>query len=176
MTNQPIDTIEERIRAVIDRWHTPKWKDAEPTAIVMNALEAALSLIPAVREQIGRGVAGDVAKIEQALTKLTNKLNPEFDGYEIKLGMDAVETLRALPVSGEPQPAPDDRLAQVMIGGNHLASAMQRIGFFPNEVESYDEALNVIGQNFADMWIAWKAIMDLLDAIKPQASGEGSRG
>lgn len=39
--------LREASQALIDRWDTPKWKDAEHTAIFINALRNALSATPA---------------------------------------------------------------------------------------------------------------------------------
>lgn len=48
----PIEKVREAAQAVIDRWETPKWKDAEPTAAVIARLREALSLLPAAVEPV----------------------------------------------------------------------------------------------------------------------------
>lgn len=37
------DKLEAAARAVVDRWHTPLWKDVEATAVSIHALEALLT-------------------------------------------------------------------------------------------------------------------------------------
>lgn len=55
---------------------------------------------------------------------------------------------------------------RLMIAGNHLASAL--VGTcIPSECNSYQDALQAHGQPYADMWIAWRAIMDIRDAAEP---------
>lgn len=63
-------------------------------------------------------------------------------------------------------------IKNVMIGGNHLASAL--IGMIGGNLPdfrhaNYDEILGRFGQPAADMWVAWKAIMDLRDGIDADA-------
>jgi hypothetical protein len=53
----------------------------------------------------------------------------------------------------------------VLIGGNHLASSMSSFGCMPNEQRDYDQVLHGYGLLCADMWVAWRAIMDLRDAV-----------
>lgn len=48
----------------------------------------------------------------------------------------------------------------ILTGGNHLASSLIHAGCFPDEQRSYDQVLADFGQPCADMWIAWKAIID----------------
>jgi hypothetical protein len=57
-----------------------------------------------------------------------------------------------------------DKLA---IGCNHLASALIAIdGPLFNRIKTYDEALHKHPQPFADMWIAWRALMDFRDELE----------
>lgn len=61
------------------------------------------------------------------------------------------------------KPAAEGALEKnVLIGGNHLASALMFIAD-PLRVGNYDEALELHGQPYADMWIAWKRIMEWRD-------------
>ncbi len=62
---------------------------------------------------------------------------------------------------------------QVMIGGNHLASAL--IGIVGGNLPDYRESTFAVmrekfGESAADMWVAWKAIMDYRDT--PLLDGE----
>ena len=65
---------------------------------------------------------------------------------------------------------------QVMIGGNHLANALLRyIGGQPWHDDlaalrewEFADVLERYGQPVADMWVAWKAIMDLRDSEQPE--------
>jgi hypothetical protein len=51
---------------------------------------------------------------------------------------------------------------RILIGGNHLANAL--IGTeIPNNFANYQEALAAHGQPYADMWVCWRAIMDVRD-------------
>jgi len=54
---------------------------------------------------------------------------------------------------------------EIGIGGNHLASAMLSEGIYPaaERHTSYDDFLERYGQPWADIFIAWKAIMDWRD-------------
>lgn len=52
---------------------------------------------------------------------------------------------------------------RVLIGGNHLASGLISCGCWPNEQRDYAQVLQEHGFLCADMWIAWKAVMDLPD-------------
>lgn len=54
----------------------------------------------------------------------------------------------------------DKRKKQLLIAGNHLANALIGLGVFPSEQESYDQVLSDFGHLRADIWVAWKAIMD----------------
>ena len=61
----------------------------------------------------------------------------------------------------------------VMIGGNHLASALiefvSRAPWHDDLANmrhwSFDRVLHRFGQPVADMWVAWKAIIDLRDGL-----------
>lgn len=70
----------------------------------------------------------------------------------------ADERTQAVPIS-------EEALKAVGIGGNHLASALINAGCHPSQCRawSYDAVLERWGQPVADMWVAWKAIMDLHD-------------
>jgi hypothetical protein len=52
----------------------------------------------------------------------------------------------------------------LMIGGNHLASTLASVGCVPNEQHDDDQVLHQHGMLCADLWVAWRAIMDLRDA------------
>ena len=52
------------------------------------------------------------------------------------------------------------KLDDILTGGNHLASSLIAANCFPAEQRSYEQVLRDFGQPCADMWIAWKAIMD----------------
>ena len=64
-----------------------------------------------------------------------------------------------------------DRLLieRVLIGGNHLASSLLS-QCDPLLFHSYDDALDARGSTYADMWVAWKAIMDLAEAQRNKDS------
>lgn len=57
-------------------------------------------------------------------------------------------------------------LQGVLVGGNHLASAMLS-ECPPTNFKNYEQALKAQGQPYADMWAAWSAIMHVRDAIEP---------
>lgn len=66
-----------------------------------------------------------------------------------------------------------------MIGGNHLANALIGIvgGNLPEyRGTSFEIMLHRFGQPAADMWVAWKAIMDLRDALHDPPSSVSSPG
>jgi len=50
---------------------------------------------------------------------------------------------------------------RILVGGNHLATALLSQGITPSSWISYDEILKGCGQPWADIWCAWKAIMDV---------------
>ncbi len=62
-----------------------------------------------------------------------------------------------------------DDIEKILIGGNHLASALSTYGIYPPMHTSYDLVLEGFGQPTADMWVAWRAIMDLSEKLR----GEG---
>jgi len=51
---------------------------------------------------------------------------------------------------------------KILIGGNHLASSLIGIEM-PNNFTNYEDALKTHGQPYADMWIAWDAIIKARD-------------
>lgn len=57
--------------------------------------------------------------------------------------------------------------AGVLIGGNHLATALYGLGMIPSDwrVSTYDEVLERFGQPTTDIWACWKAIMDWRDSL-----------
>ncbi len=77
---------------------------------------------------------------------------------QVEAGAAAARRSAPLPLT--------DALKAVGIGGNHLASALITAGCHPSQCRewSYDAVLERWGQPIADMWVAWKAIMDLRDA------------
>jgi hypothetical protein len=56
---------------------------------------------------------------------------------------------------------PRSLIQNILVGGNHLASALLAFGCSPADQKNYDSVLAASGQPAADMWIAWRAIMDL---------------
>ena len=78
--------------------------------------------------------------------------------------LDAVKA-----ATNEQQKLLDEAVEPVLIGGNHLASALWGITD-PLSISNYDDALHKHGQPYADMWVAWKAIMGL--AKLKQARGD----
>ena len=54
----------------------------------------------------------------------------------------------------------------VLVGGNHLANALLSTED-PAKYRhaEYNQVLEAHGQPYADMWAAWKAIMDLRDSV-----------
>lgn len=57
----------------------------------------------------------------------------------------------------------------ILIGGNHLASALVGLGCMPDKLADYFSVLRVHGQPCADMWACWKAIMTERDASAQEA-------
>ena len=57
--------------------------------------------------------------------------------------------------------SPETTLERLFIGGNHLASSLLSYGCHPAEQTSYDQVLGQHGLLCADMWVAWRAIMDV---------------
>jgi hypothetical protein len=58
---------------------------------------------------------------------------------------------------------PDDRsqaFHNVLVGGNHLADYLISAGCIPSNYRSEDEVRQHHGISLADIWVAWKAIMD----------------
>ncbi len=55
----------------------------------------------------------------------------------------------------------DELIESVLIGGNHLANVLIGNDIMPDEINSYDEIEDVY---LRDVWIAWRAIMDLSEA------------
>ena len=55
----------------------------------------------------------------------------------------------------------------VLIGGNHLASSLIAAGLDPGDerTSTYESVLERFGQPAADMWVAWKAIMEWRDTV-----------
>lgn len=60
-------------------------------------------------------------------------------------------------------------IEQVLVGGNHLASFLIGKGISPEHYDSYDQVLNLHGSDIADVWVAWRAIMDLSIAERKKA-------
>lgn len=61
----------------------------------------------------------------------------------------------------------DTKIKNVLIGGNHLASSLLQTDDPAKYRKSdYYNVLRKFDQPFADMWVAWKAIMELRDAYK----------
>lgn len=58
-----------------------------------------------------------------------------------------------------------NKLDAIIMGGNHLASSLIAANCFPSEQRSYDQVLRDFGQPCADMWVAWKAIVDARDLL-----------
>lgn len=54
----------------------------------------------------------------------------------------------------------------ILTGGNHLASSLINAGCFPAEQQNYEQVLKDFRQPCADMWVAWKAIMDARAELK----------
>lgn len=52
-------------------------------------------------------------------------------------------------------------IEDILIGANHLASSLLAAKCYPDLQADYHSVLSTFGQPCADMWIAWKAIMDL---------------
>ena len=63
-------------------------------------------------------------------------------------------------------------LDAVLIGGNHLASSLLNAGIDP--VQHWDRSYHAIaacyGQPIADMFVAWRAIINLRNAIHMEES------
>jgi hypothetical protein len=62
----------------------------------------------------------------------------------------------------------------ILIGGNHLASAIMAVRD-PATLVTYDEALAKVGQPFADLWVAWRAIIDARESLT-KIEEQGRRG
>lgn len=56
---------------------------------------------------------------------------------------------------------------RILIGGNELASQLIATEM-PNNLKTYDEALEKHGQPYAAMWSAWRAILDARDETNHQ--------
>ena len=57
----------------------------------------------------------------------------------------------------------------ILIGGNHLASALVSLKCFPSEQQNYEQVFEDFGQPCADMYEAWKRMMayrNVRDGIK----------
>ena len=56
----------------------------------------------------------------------------------------------------------------MLIGGNHLANALIALRVMPSDYRyaNYDDVLGACGQPATDMWVAWKAAMDLRDCAE----------
>lgn len=61
---------------------------------------------------------------------------------------------------------------KTMIGGNHLASVLLGMGIDPPTQDTYEQVQKDHGQLAADIWVAWKAIMDLA-VYRRQLNKEG---
>jgi len=62
----------------------------------------------------------------------------------------------------------EERVNQVLIGGNHLASVLiGRLGpNFPHYKASYEKVRAGLPSEDADIWVAWQQIMLLRDAMR----------
>lgn len=54
----------------------------------------------------------------------------------------------------------------ILTGGNHLANSLITANCWPDKQRDYWQVLDDFGQPCADMWIAWKAIMDARKELK----------
>lgn len=54
-----------------------------------------------------------------------------------------------------------EEIEKVMIGGNHLASYLLGHNCDPVRYDSYEQVQSLCNQDCADVWVAWRAIMDL---------------
>jgi hypothetical protein len=57
----------------------------------------------------------------------------------------------------------------LLIGGNHLASSLISYGCLPSDQIDYDQVLHTHGLLCADMWVAWRGIMDLRACVESSA-------
>lgn len=54
---------------------------------------------------------------------------------------------------------PEDKVVwDILVGGNHLASALIGRDVFPEKYKDYDDVLHKHGSEIADMWVAHHAI------------------
>ncbi len=59
------------------------------------------------------------------------------------------------------RPAVEAKLIEdILISGNHLANSLIAAKCMPDLQADYHSVLTTFGQPCADMWVAWKAIMD----------------
>lgn len=93
-----------------------------------------------------------------------NSINEVFFLYDSMEGraLAAEERLGAAEAEGKRIRA---ELHPLMVSGNHLASAMISIGWTPDSFITYQGALACAGQPYADMWMAWKEIMNIRAAL-----------
>jgi hypothetical protein len=122
--------------------------------------------------------------VTHAALCLANGLNMHDNGeVELTRIWTKVEKIRAkqaakpkhspLPQAPEREAVTPAMAKAILIGGNHLASAIMAVRD-PATLTTYDEALAKVGQPFADLWVAWRAIMDAREAlsgIKEQGRG-----
>lgn len=52
-------------------------------------------------------------------------------------------------------------ISDVLTGGNHLASALIAAGCHPADQADYESVRAIFKPPVPDMWVAWKAIIDL---------------
>lgn len=57
-------------------------------------------------------------------------------------------------------------LKDVLMGGNHLANALLSHGIDPLAVGNYDNALHTYAELWADIWVCWRKIMNLSEAMR----------
>lgn len=62
-------------------------------------------------------------------------------------------------------------LVEVLTGGNHLASVLiNRLGCDPKNFPLYETPINIAKESLSgdtwDIWISWRSIMRLRDALK----------
>jgi hypothetical protein len=95
-----------------------------------------------------------------------------YDGKHMALENCIADALPASSEGAHGWQAIAPALKQIGISGNHLASSLLNAGVaIPSCRDwTYDAVLDRYSQPYADMWVAWKAIMDARDAYESTSS------
>lgn len=108
-----------------------------------------------------RAVSGvaSVGKVREALQRMNESDVNQFNEYEQRIADLETQLAEAQRREGLLRAVHD----RVLIGGNHLASCMLTFG--APAPFNYDRAEDIPAAWMRDVWIAWRAIMDLSETI-----------